>query len=137
MPRTEGNNDHRIVAGVSWQEVGESQLIVATLTRWWLLTGTGFVDITGDDQVFSSDPNVPVRLLQFGNATSVVPGTGAPITGMAGYGVNGISQNLLTRWIVGRAVSDAVVGAAPKDFLLTATGIAFVGERLGVLCTPE
>jgi hypothetical protein len=129
--------DHRLVAGVAWTSGGSTNLVVATLTRWWALVSGGFMDVTGDDDTQSSDANTPVRLLQFGQGSVTNP-TGT-FHGDAVYGINGADHDVLHRWIATDPpqLYAPVIDAAHGNFSLAAADMAIVADRLVVVDTTE
>ncbi|TAK94597.1 hypothetical protein EPO05_06140 [Patescibacteria group bacterium] len=117
----------RVMKGVSWQDSGGQQLVVAGLTHWAALEGGGFVDITGDPN--SGDPATPTRFAQFG----FLPSTSRTIL----YGVNGAIHDPMRYWVTGDAAYKTMVDVAHGDFTFAANDITVVADRLVAINTTE
>lgn len=126
------NESPRIVAGISWQDVGATNLVVATLTRWFVFNSANMTldDISGGD-LLSSDKGTPSRFAQFGfvNDQSAL------------YGVNGALHDTLKRWVVGTPAYASVQPTAPVGLTpiapFAANDLAVVAGRLVAAGTTE
>lgn len=129
--------DKRIAQGIGFDDAaGAQQVIIATLTTWFHLSGAAWVPLTRIGGNFASAADTPVRFAVFGLGASLTSGS----SNTALYGVNGWNQDPLTRWIVGDAqITNAVDGTQDPlgPTAIAADDLDVVADRLVLVNTNE
>lgn len=131
QPDQTGVDDKRIMQGIAFADTGGAeQIVVATLTQWFLQQSNAWIDITG--LPFTSDKDTAVRLVPFGSFNNQA----------ALYGVNGWFHDLLRRWLVGDPTSLPVTNTdttsdPPGPMTIAANDLDVIADRLVLVNTDE